>query len=299
MNNLDVSAINDLVMHFAIPCQPLIVDRILLELDKENPSIDDVCMMINSDVSLAASVMKIANNPAFFNKEGRSEPFNSLDDAAFCLGIDRLRKLVQTLVYRDKLQEESQGLEQLTRFWDSSSDVAVAAAHLAQRLFCCSPDDSYMFGLFRDCGIPAMMHGVPGYREFMNDITQSGSYTFISELEDKLFGINHQVVGYCVANEWNLPEHIARSILTHEVIDPPDNDKTTINAQKNVMNSLVYVSEVISDKFRQSSDPLSTNWRPIPENVYLNLEISEEDLFDLMEDTLEKLEGIIAGYHCF
>ena len=302
MDKLDVESVNELIKHFAIPCQPMIIDRILQEFDKYEPNIDDVCMMINSDVSLAASVMKIANNPAFFNKEGLTEPFKSIDDAAYCLGVARLKKLVQTLVYRDRLQEDVEGQEPLSRYWDSASDVAVAAAHLAQRLFCCSPDDAYMLGLFRDCGIPAMMHGIPGYKEFLSDLTLSSTYTFMSEMEDKLFGINHQVVGYCVAQEWNLPEHIARSILTHETIEAPDGDKTSINYQKNVMNSLIYVSEVISDKFRQIGDPsknIIQTWRPIPENVYLNLEVSEEDLQDLMEDTLDKLEGIIAGYHSF
>lgn len=302
MDKLDVESINELIRHFAIPCQPMMIERILKEFESLKPNIDDICMMINSDVSLAASVMKIANNPAFFNKEGLSEPFKSIDDAAYCLGISRLKKLVQTLVYRDKLQEEAEGQEPLSRYWDSASDVAVAAAHLAQRLFCCSPDDAYMLGLFRDCGIPAMMHGVTGYKDFLLDLTQSTSYTFMSELEEKLFGINHQVVGYCVAQEWNLPEHIIRAILTHETIDPPDGDKSSINYQKNAMNSLIYVSEVISDKFRQVGDlsqPLHDNWRPIPENVYLTLEVSEDDLQDLMEDTLDKLEGIIAGYHSF
>jgi len=87
-------------------------------------------------------------------------------------------------------------------------------AEIAERLRCLPVDMAYTFGLFHDCGIPLLMRRFPQTKSVLMqaNAAEDGKFT---QVEDRLLGTNHAVVGYFLARRWRLPDDVAQAILHH------------------------------------------------------------------------------------
>jgi hypothetical protein len=72
--------IERLVKGIGIPPRPEVLTRLQKEIDSPNMSLSVVGQIINGDVALAASVMKVANSPAF----GLSRKVSTVQQAIRC-----------------------------------------------------------------------------------------------------------------------------------------------------------------------------------------------------------------------
>lgn len=190
-----------------IPSRPSILDRINTEMHKEDPDYHQLARIIASDVGLAAGLISIANSP-YFGFRGRAR---SVNEALLMLGLDVASRAIAGMILR-KLFPASPGLD---RFWHASATIARLSGWLAQQTDnVIRADDAYTFGLFRDCGIPILLHRFPYYTAVLKNANDEKELSFTA-VEETQCPTNHAVVGSMLAQNWWLPEEIYLAIRHH------------------------------------------------------------------------------------
>jgi len=204
------------IRDIGIPPRPAILTRIESEIRQDEPDFKLLAEIIGSDVSLAASVIKVSNSAYFgFGKQVRS-----VLDALFVLGL----KLTVNTIAGIALQRAFPHVPNLEQFWDASARTARVSGWLARRLkgrIRFRPEDAYTFGLFRECGIPVLMIPFPEYPHILKqaDGEKDQLYTAV---EDEQLSINHALVGSEMAEDWGLPADICAGIRYHHDVSALD-----------------------------------------------------------------------------
>jgi HD-like signal output (HDOD) protein len=209
------------IRDIGIPPRPAILTRIESEIHKDEPDFKLLADIIGSDVSLAASVIKVSNSAYFgFGKQVRS-----VLDALLVLGL----KLTVNTIAGISLQKAFPNVPDLEKFWDASARTARVSGWLARRLkgrIRFRPEDAYTFGLFRDCGIPVLMIPFPEYRQILKQ-AESEKDRLYTAVEDELLSINHAIVGADMAEDWRLPADICAGIRYHHDVSALDGSLAT------------------------------------------------------------------------
>lgn len=191
----------------ALPPCPAILMDIMTESNKDEPDFNRISNLVGSDAGLSASVLKLANSPAF----RRSSNIGSIPQAVAVLGLKKVMLAVKTLLLRKSVTPTTPAVKAfLEKFWDKSSYTAEVASMLAKTFPGISVEDAYTIGLFHDSGIPVLMQRFPDH-PFDHD----GDWGNIHKNEESKLGTNHAVVGNLLARNWGLPAHICQTILHH------------------------------------------------------------------------------------
>lgn len=196
------------LLDLGIPPCPLLLDRFINEMNKEEPDYNRLAQIISSDVSLAASLIKTANSPFF----GPRRHVRSVNEALTILGLKNASRAVAGIILRKSFPN----VPNLERFWDASSRIALLSGWLAQHLDSkdLHAEDAYTFGLFRDCGIPVLLGRFPNYRNTLGEANHETIESFTT-IEERALPTNHAMVGCLLAQNWWLPQEICLAIRNH------------------------------------------------------------------------------------
>ena len=74
-------------------------------------------------------------------------------------------------------------------------------------------EEAYTFGIFHDCGIPALMQRFGDYRDTLK--IAGGDSRPPTEVEEERHGTNHATIGYLIAHSWGLSDVICQAIQRH------------------------------------------------------------------------------------
>jgi HD-like signal output (HDOD) protein len=266
------------LMGITIPPRPTILVELYSMLQVPEPDLRAIGAHLSKDVVLSAAVLKTVNSP-WFGLRARS---TSIKHAVQLLGVRNVMALVTAIVLRSSVT----GLRrQLERFWDSAEKVALISTQLASDVHCISPEDAYLFGLFRDIGIPILMQRFPDYKETLATAARVGR--LLPEVEDERHDTSHNIVGYLFSFSWQLPRHISVGILRHHdptVFELADN----VSQEALALIAINHVAEHIHDsKRRPNEDPLWPELRPV---VLDHLGLSDHE-FETRVRTLSELAG--------
>lgn len=194
----------------ALPACPAILLDLMSESRKEEPDFDRITRLVSSDPGLSASVLKLANSPAF----RRSSNVSSIPQAVTLLGLKKVLLAVKTLFLRNSMPAtETRTRAFLEKFWEKSGFTAEVASMLAKTFPGISIEDAYTIGLFHDSGIPILMQRFPDHP--FDTSLRDGDWGNIHRNEENKLGTNHAVVGNLLARNWGLPAHICQTILHH------------------------------------------------------------------------------------
>ena len=257
-----------------IPSRPAILDRVHIEMGKEEPDLNLLARIISADVALAGGLISIANSP-YFGFHGR---VRSVNEALMILGLDVACRAIAGLILR-KLFPVTLALE---RFWDSSASIARLSGWLAQH-----PDigikvhanDAYTFGLFRDCGIAVLLHRFPYYHEVLMQANAEKTLSF-TQVEEVQCPTNHAVIGGLLAQSWWLPEEISTAIrLHHEYSLLQKNDSTLLPPSTRGLIAIAQLAEHVYQHHTGLSK--SQEWDKSKEVCMQLLEIDADRLVSL------------------
>lgn len=196
------------ILDIGIPPCPIILERFMTEARQDEPDFKRLASVIGTDVGLSAGLIKTANSPYF----GMRQRVRSVNEAIVILGLKTASRAVAGLV----LSKAFPNVANLERFWDASARIALLSGWLAQHLDIpgLRAEDTYTFGLFRDCGIPVLLGRFPRYENVLmaanGDVTRS-----FTEVEAAELPTNHAMVGCLLAQNWWLPEEICLAIRNH------------------------------------------------------------------------------------
>lgn len=205
-----------------IPSRPAILDRVHVEMGKDEPDLNLLARIIGADVALAGGLISIANSP-YFGFHGR---VRSVNEALMVLGLDVACRAIAGLILR-KLFPVTLPLE---RFWDASASIARLSGWLAQHEdinIGVAANDAYTFGLFRDCGIAVLLHRFPYYHEVLLQANEEKTLSFL-QVEEVQCPTNHTVIGSLLAQSWWLPEEMSTAIRVHHNYSILEKDDDTV-----------------------------------------------------------------------
>jgi len=273
MIEINDKVIADTMRGFQIPPKPAILDQIQQILDSKDPNIADLAKVVAADVGVSSTILKTINSPFY----GMNRTISDVNQAVFILGMDAINALVTAIKLKSAFKGDC--CISLELFWDNASEIANTMVFIGSQLQNkIPPEELYSLGLFHDTGIPAMAYKYPEYVEVLQQANENEERTLV-QLEEKTYPTNHAIVGYFLANSWNLPKNICQMVLHHHDLDfinrlPSDTEKAQFAVLKMAENIVFY-----NKRFSHIPE-----WNMLKEGIFSALMIDDDLYADIVDD---------------
>lgn len=192
---------------------------------------------IRKDQVLSAEVLKLCNSPYL----GVHREIESIDEAITILGSATLLQMVITAQAEKLLVSSEQGYSLMR---GGLFFHALAVARLSERLARVTgsvrSDLAYTAGLLHDIGKVVLDQFMARIQPLFYRILQAHGEDS-SSLEQKIFGIDHNLAGLHLAESWKLPEAIKDVVLFHHQPDKAVTSRELIR--------LVFLADALAQKF--------------------------------------------------
>ena len=277
------SVLEKTIKDIGIPPRPVIIDRIVAEMRKEEPDFHYLGHLIEADVSLSASLIKMANSPYFgFHARARS-----IHEALTMLGLNVTSRAIAGLSLRRAFPPSPR----LERFWHASAEIAALAGWLARTVEIpkLRVDETYTYGLFRDCGIPVLLRRFPEYHLTLDRANNEAELSF-PEIELQEFPVDHAMIGCLLAQDWWLPHEICLAIRSHHDRQALDLHDSGLPLVSRYMIAAGQTAEYIIQRVTRQSH--TCEWGKLGESCMRLLDINEAQVEDFCTQAVEVLKTV-------
>ena len=195
-----------------LPALPAAVFDLLALVSAEDVDIDELSARISVDMALTAKLLRLANS-TFYGARGA---VTSVDAAVSRVGLRMVKGIVTAAAVSSSVKPPACPGFDFAAFWRHGVGTATAAQMLA---FATGVDPSTAFtsGLLYRVGQLVLAAQAPDhFSQVLAYRAALGGDTI--EIEQRLLGIDHAVVGARVAAHWRLPELIVAALAQQ---DPP------------------------------------------------------------------------------
>lgn len=196
----------------SIPSLPEQYNKIMQELQSEEPSLQEVGAIIETDVAMSAKILQLVNS-AFF---GLVNTVSSPSDAAMYLGVDVLKSLVLTTGVFSQFEDDQVDKETLATIWRQSTATGSLAREImrSQTSDALPADNAFMGGLLSDVGKLVLAANFPDkFSEILELTAREGLQAH--EAEKKILGHDHTEVGAYLVGLWGLPTAVVECVAYH------------------------------------------------------------------------------------
>jgi HD-like signal output (HDOD) protein len=210
-------------------------------LADEDIDLPAVAALIESDMALAAAVMKAVNS-SLFGLKGRVQ---SVQQAITYLGM----REVAAITYEMGLRAAFPPAPELEPLWERAAERGALMSQLATRL---SLDSwaAHSAGLFEECGKAVLFRHAPDHYGAMLRATQND--TDLLTLERAGFGVSHDALGAALCESWGLgPAAVASvrfHVLAHRTLALPELDARRPICALSVLARLIMAAPELIDE---------------------------------------------------
>ena len=202
-----------------IPAFPAVVLRVLELVSEDEPDLTRLVKEINSDATLSAQVLRLANSPLF----AFSGQIGSVQHAVVTLGSQQIQSLVMSVATANYSKAAFRS-ETLRKCWRHTVASAVVCREIA-RAAGTPPEEAYSLGLLHDIGRLGLLVAWPDdYTRILEESSRDGSS--LLDLERELFNMDHCEVGHLLAGQWKLPPQFLAVAGHHHDPQPESADLT-------------------------------------------------------------------------
>ncbi len=194
-----------------IPPCPDLLARLQQALAAREPDLGEVARIAASDVAMSATLIRAASGAAFAG----FAPAQTVGQAMTRLGLEQTAAVMTAFLTQRAIPADARHLQ---RFWERSTQRALAMDLLARQLPGMSPDVAYTFGLFAHVGQPVMLQSLRGYAGTMVEAQARRDRSFV-QTENANHRTDHAVVGALVARVWRLAPAVMAAIRLHHDLD--------------------------------------------------------------------------------
>jgi len=192
-----------------VPTIPIVVNQVLVELQKPDVDLDEVADIIMADQVLTLRIIRLINS-AFW---GLQHQVQSLKEAIVYLGLREVRNVVLTTwlvnVFVSKVAKFK-----IETFWEHSFGCALLCRLIARQIGYHDPDRAYLGGLLHDVGEVIFCQYFPEEFAQIVYLVENQMISF-HEAEEKIMGINHTDIGIWLIDHWHLPHYLGEVIEKH------------------------------------------------------------------------------------
>ncbi|MGB9913457.1 MAG: HDOD domain-containing protein, partial [Candidatus Kapaibacteriota bacterium] len=134
---------------------PTVTTKILQQIEDNNVDIRNIAHTIETDASLTAKVLKVANSAIY----GLRTPVTSISQAIITIGLNRLANIVIgiSIFSRFMLKSQQYTKQLMEKFWWHSASTGVVSKSLSSRIGKNYKELEFIGGLLHDFGKLIMM----------------------------------------------------------------------------------------------------------------------------------------------
>ncbi len=191
----------------ALPTLPAAASAALGMARDPEADVDKLCRVIQTDVGLAARVLRVANSAAL----GRRNPARKLQEAVITIG---LRKTCDILVAACAKRLYEGATAHAEELWNHSLAVGVACEELARTTRRVDVGCAFLPGLFHDVGRVAFLLADETAADVIEGLVANGEGEK-SYFEREWYGFDHAEAGAILAEDWGLALELCDAIRWH------------------------------------------------------------------------------------
>jgi len=271
--------LSDVNKNFIIPPKPQILDDLDRLAHQNEPSLMAAADIVAKDVAISSAILKIVNSPAY----GLVRSVADIKQAIMFLGWNGIEALIPALKLKQMFLQKT-CCSSLECFWDNASEIANVNMIVGQRLKNKIPVEYlYTLGLFHDCGIVPMAIKYDDYVNVLHGSNRSSKESLI-DIEDRVYGANHAIIGYYLASSWHLPRDICQLILRHHDLSLLED---TSDPNQQLCFCVLKLSESIVNSILR--DEKIKDWERLEPFILKKLNMSEDEYIDLQEEVIDYL----------
>lgn len=206
----DQTAVLDQMVDDWIGSPSVVFYKLQEALKNPDLSFEDFDSIINTDPSLAARLLRIANS-SFYGLDTKVE---TITHALSIVGIKSVVDIALSTTIANNIKGLSSNLFDMQNFWKHSIACGLAARAIAQSLSKDNLESFYTAGMLHDIGILFMYKTNPKKAEGTLSLCQSKGLP-LSQAEDEIFGFNHTKVGALAFKKWGLAPSLIEAVRFH------------------------------------------------------------------------------------
>lgn len=211
-------------------------------------SLRDIARLIQSDQSLSAKVLRIANSAQF----GFSRQVHTVERATSLLGLDLIRSIALSIIVIDVFKKEQAEALNLVEFWRHSTCCAIACKLLARKFQYPHPEEAFVAGLLHDIGKLVFLYW--DREEYEKVILDARALRCrLLENEEIYLGAGHAQIARMLMEYWKFPASLVQAAwLHHQPLAQFDsNPRTQLPFIVKCANSLCHIQ-----RFGDSGNPV-------------------------------------------
>lgn len=248
-----------------LPPFPMVAQRALLLLNKQEVSIQELVDVVKFDPAITANILRISNSAYF----GLRREIHSLNQALLLLGTQELLKIIIASGATRLFAASSPGyFSDRKGLWRHSVSCAIMVNVLARELSLGDQATGFTAGLMHDIGkVVLSLFVAEQFNNIMQEVEKKG--ISFQEAEKNILGVDHAEIGGEMARMWDFPDRLRLAISYHH-LDKPDafNDDLVL---------LVYLSDLLVLMFGQDLGADGLAYTGYPE-VLKHFHLRERDL---------------------
>jgi len=265
-----------------LPAIPDMPSRILAVRDNPESTVDDLVVIIETDISLSAQIIRYSNSAMFNN----AEAVTSLKDAIFrVLGYETVLHLALGYALGRVFKLPETGPLGQKDFWKHATYSAALVQQLSTampRNIRPKPGMAYLAGLLHDIGFLVLNLFSPNEHTWLNKMITANPDASILKMELRLLGTSHNELGAWLMEAWNMPKELSITVAEHHNLSYDGPHATYAN--------LLNLSERLL-KMHGMSD---ADTDEIPDELLAKLGLTEEDVFEITDEVLQGSETLKA-----
>jgi HD-like signal output (HDOD) protein len=179
--------------------------QVLNILNNPNSSVNEFGAIIRTDPVLSGKILQAVNS-AYFSPVDR---IASVDAAIGMLGVNNVRSMVIQSSIHKTLPTTKSGYDRsmLDALWVHSAAVSTCADYLGRHIFKMHDNDLATIGLLHDIA----KYFLPMFERVGEEA--EGAVGIVQE--EKIYGINHALLGSLIARNWNFTPKVVDGIEFH------------------------------------------------------------------------------------
>ena len=211
-------------LDIAIPAQPESLVKLSLLMAEEEMNLVDAAELIETDMALAAAVMKAVNS-SLYGLKGRVQ---TVHQAVTYLGM----REVAAITFEMGLRAAFPPAPELQPLWQRAALRGLVMGRLAQRLGL-DAWAAHSAGLFEECGKAVLFrHGPDHYRAMLRAAKHDGD---LVTMEQAGYGVSHDALGAALCESWGLGPAAVASVRQHVLAQlggplPEEDGKRAVSA---------------------------------------------------------------------
>ena len=191
-------------LHIDLPTQPAALLRLSALLADEDSNLQDVGNLIESDMALAAAVLKAVNSSLY----GLSGRVQTVRQAITYLGT----REVAAVTYEMGLRAVFPAAPELEPVWQRASQRGLLMGRIGEALSV-DPWMAHSAGLFEECGKAVLFRHAPvRYLPLLMGAQDDAELLY---LEHREYGVSHDALGAALCETWGLAAPAVHSVRHH------------------------------------------------------------------------------------